>query len=115
MSIDPSRARTLMRILLLLSALLLARQACAAGDFFDFPLVNDVLCGAHRYLTSKFAPLVAVLVLGGAGIAHWLGQGKFWGTLIVVMLILGALLGLGSVIARFSGVTASCLVSSGGF
>lgn len=105
----------LLKTLLWLSALLFARQAVAASpDLFDFPIVTDVLCGAHRYLTSKFAPLVAVLVLGGAGIAHWLGQGKFWGTLIVVMLILGAVIGLGTVIARFSGVAVSCLAVIGG-
>ncbi|MFN7693453.1 MAG: TrbC/VirB2 family protein [Burkholderiales bacterium] len=105
-----NHVNTALKAAMLVFVLMSATHANAA-DILNFPIVDDILCSVVRYLSTKFAPLIAVIVIGAAAIGHMLGVGKIWGTMIVVLLLIGIILGIGAIVARFPNVQATCLAN----
>lgn len=95
---------------LAIGALLLSAPSHAhAADFFDFPIVNDIMCGFIGYMKSKLAPMIAGAVLIVTIIGQWMGVVKLWGTLFYVGMGFGVILGIMSLFAKYASLPASCL------
>lgn len=85
-------------------------DAMAQSTTMSFPLIDDFLCGFLSYSRTRLAPMVAVIVIVFSVVGHWLGNSKMWGTLLYVGLGLGVILGIGTVVANYTGVGSSCIV-----
>ena len=96
-------------ILVGIAALLWAQNTWAQAATMNFPIIDNIMCGFLAYLRSKFAPIVGVTVVVLSMVGHWLGTGKVWGTLMYVGLGLGLILGIGSMVASYTGVGTSCI------
>lgn len=108
----PSRALALSMIAVLLACVgtEAMAQSSGAASMMSFPLIDDFLCGFLSYSRTRLAPMVAVIVIVFSVVGHWLGSSKMWGTLLYVGLGLGVILGIGTVVANYTGVGSSCIV-----
>ncbi|MBI2770590.1 MAG: hypothetical protein HYX47_13270 [Burkholderiales bacterium] len=83
--------------------------AQSTGTAFEFPVLDQMLCGFIAYSKSRLAPYIAVLTIIIGVIGHWLGATKVWGTLLYVVLGLGIIMGIGAAIVRATNAGATCL------
>lgn len=96
-------------ILAMLIAFPSVSHAQQAGGGMDFPIIDQVLCGFLSYSRTRLAPLIAAIVVVFAWLGHLLGTGKAWGMMLNVGIGLGVIMGIGSIIARYTNAGAGCL------
>jgi len=109
-NLDPLAVKLLM--LTLLAMLVLSSGAVHAqstGNVMNFPIIDEFLCGFISYSKNRLAPMIAIIVVIFSIVGHWLGSGKMWNVLLYVGLGIGVILGIGSVIARYSSLAQSCI------
>ena len=101
-------AKLVLQVAGLIGLMVLCADANAA--VFNFPIIDNILCGFIDYCRGKLAPSIATIVIIFSVVGHWLGTGKMWGTLLNVGLGLGVIVGIGSMVANFTNVGNSCLI-----
>lgn len=90
--------------------LMVPTQAFAqTGQMFEFPVLDQMMCGFIAYSKQRLAPYIAVLAIIIGVIGHWLGATKVWGLLLYVVLGLGIIMGIGAAIVRATNSGATCL------
>lgn len=86
-----------------------AHAQSSGGGGFNFPVVDDLICGFISYSKGKLAPLIAAAVIIFAILGQWLGMGKMWGTLMYVGIGLGVILGIMTFIGKYAQLPANCV------
>jgi type IV secretory pathway VirB2 component (pilin) len=85
-------------------------DAYAQATTFNFPIIDNFMCGLIAWFKGKLAPVMAVLIIICTVVGHWLGMLKMWGTLFFVGVGLGVIVGIGSIVASaVPGIGTSCL------
>jgi hypothetical protein len=85
------------------------QPAFAADSIFNFPIVDEFMCGFISYSRGKLAPMIAVGVIVFAIIGHWLGMSKMWGSFLYVGIGFGVIMGIVTAFGRYGSMPASCL------
>ena len=96
--------------LLAIGALLASAPSHAhAAELFDFPIVNDLICGFVSYSKNKLTPMIAGGVVIMTIIGQWMGVVKMWDKLFYVGMGFGAIFGIMSLFGKYGSMPSQCL------
>jgi hypothetical protein len=94
--------------LLVVPDLAFAQMSSGDSKAFDLKGLDDVLCGAYKYLAKKVLFYVALIVTIVAIVAYLMKLNKeVWGTMFIVAVLLGVAQGVGPLLATLGGFNAS--------
>lgn len=106
---DPKAKTLLLGLLFAVLALPHVSAFAQSTTTLSFPVIDQVLCAFISYSKTRLAPMIAVIVIILSVVGHWVGSGKMWNIMLYVGLGLGIIMGIGTLIANFSGVSGTCL------